>query len=543
MALTLMEQPVDWLPVYNPITYRFSSDLTSQNNFEYGLEIQVSEMTTGGTFSSFRTIHSLKQPPRSNDTVTFDIHKYISNELSFNLDPSNSDYITSVFNAGDIHKKYRVIPSENYNSDFEWEFNSIEQYDDGGIARPAFKALSPLTGLTSLGSYSGKLAVVNLDSGNPLGEIWDGINFTIDVAEDWGATLKFTDALWLTLATGYTTSGTIKLTSKTNISSSGTTTDEKNAYNGAVTFQDYVNWNETPGTSTNPADANYSGNTVKADEYFARDGATTLFDLKFVTSLPIGGAKVMLHDYMWLNVNVPSYSVSNLKVQSDNGVFHFDLSHEAPLSSVTETLMTVGLGPKNLTDVVSGVTVISGALPIIDANTTEYSFWLSSGAATPTPEYSNKYTMTINDTCVGYDKYSILYLDQLGSFQSINFYFVKKDDVKIKRTDYTRIHGDVRLDHNGKARWGYDSFSRGLENIDTTFEENFTMTSDWLSDEESAAVQEMLLSPSTFLVDADSTITAINITNSNFTRKNRINDTLFNYTISFKNSQQNRTNI
>jgi len=150
--------------------------------------------------------------------------------------------------------------------------------------------------------------------------------------------------------------------------------------------------------------------------------------------------------------------------------------------------------------------------------------------------------MNIKTPCTIYPVGSILYLDTFGSYLPINFYMKKKSNVNISRLNYQKNYGAVGVDFNGNNRWSYDSFSAGKTNIDTTYTEVFTVTTDWLTDAESVLMQNLLLSPDTFFIDENSEAVSINILTSSFKRKSVINNQLFNYTLSFEYSNKSRLN-
>ena len=526
MALTPILIPKLNSPVYNPLIFSYSSTLTAQSNFEYRLNIEIRYIDpTLGTFTAWTEIAEIQQPPNPDGIAIFDIHKYLANELTYNLNPSLNE-VVSVLNSGKIHLQHRVIPSEVYTSDLIWQFNKITKYTDGsGVERPYFNFVAPLTDTHLFNSYAGYTVKIVLDdAGNPAGETFHNQLFLI---EDSASTtnLKTSDAFWnVTTETVYTESGTAQLISEVIIETAGTTTGTFNCFNGVL------EWNEFPEWQTS---------TTLMKNYFTELTGHDAANFKFLSQIdPAINLDVLITDYVWLNGQAMPWKTDNgIVVETDNGKFFYDCSNEIADTLFTTTLQTFGLGPQNLINYGAPDIVLTGAAPAVDASTTFITFWFSDDAGLQIN--SAKYTFNIIAPCTKYEKYTLLFLDTLGSFIPVHFYYVSRKNLNISRTNYQKNIEPV----TSGSQQTYNVYDRGTTNIDTTYTEVVSLTSDWLTDYQGSLIVSMLKSPAVYHLNSSGVIRAIDILTDSVEDKKVINDQLYNYNISFKYSNKNRTNI
>jgi hypothetical protein len=145
-------------------------------------------------------------------------------------------------------------------------------------------------------------------------------------------------------------------------------------------------------------------------------------------------------------------------------------------------------------------------------------------------------TLNIINPCTKFTYKTLLFLDKWGSYVPFNFYLLKKEFLDIQRSNYRKNYG--QSDYTN--RWGYNSYDRGLTNIDTSIIERFRVTTDWLTDKDKDILMELFKSREVFLIENNELI-SINILNTNIENKNIINDMLYNFEVEFEYSKKNRT--
>jgi len=572
MAVTLLEQPTPWQPVYNPIIYRFTSDIiNSFEGFKFEVDIYVSKIQPyTSTFEAWRKINTLEVPPGPDGTATIYIHKYVANELTsvkrFDKTFTTKDVVNND-TIGDGQCQYKVVVKERFLNDFRWIFDKIIKYQVGGINRPEFQQITPVTNHT-LSQFPGELIVVSVNGGDPTGEVFDGRMFKMGTDGSLGAnSLKTQDAQWSQSSTStYNKTGDIKLATKKSVIGDIADGAPRGTWNGVKPLEDWMDWVEPRGEGTISIDDDYIYRAVPQDYYFQRlftlcyenieanchirfRGETLENSYRFITSLPESGTKLQPYDHLYVGFNPPRYTGgTKLKVRTDNGVFIFDLMDGISSAQAQSTILSIGIGPHNLIGV-TPESVLVGALPIIDDNTTKVEWWYSNSSGYESgfftgegPKYSIIYSYDIEPKCSIYDKYSLLYLDKWGSYVPFPFYLVKEEKVKIDRQNYRKNVDKLITDKNGNDRWGYDLYDRGLTNLDTTISRSFKLTSDWLSDTEKVRVEDLLQSPEVYITDEDGVVRAINITNSSYESKDRRKNQLINYVIVFDYAQKTRMN-
>jgi hypothetical protein len=565
MAISILEQPTKWQPVYNPIIYRFSSDqYLIRENFKFEVSIQISKVDPNtGEFGGWQEINRLEVPVGPDGTSTIDIHKYLSNELTavrrFEKNYDTTD-VTNSLTIGDHNLRYRIEVKEKYLTEARWLFDTIQRYSDGSILRPEFRQLTPVNN-HEFTPHFGRSAIVTIYTGNPAGEFFDGRAFTLfSDGSEGDNSIRFSDAQWnINGETTYEVNGEIVLATKVIAYGDDETTTTRYTWNGVKRFEEWPEWVKLFGNGTNSTLPDYIYRAVPQDYYFQRQwtfeypgipnplpytNETLQSSYRFITSIEPYTEKLQSFDYLWVGFNPPRYTGgTKLKVRTNNGLYLFSILGGTTSTEANQHILSIGIGPKNLEGVTPD-TVLQGSLPMIDENTTFVEWWYSNSNNTTTGNvYSMKYKYTIEDKCSAYDKYSILFLDKWGQYRPFPFYLAKDTNVSVQRTNIRKNIGKVKQDWEGRDRWTYDLYDRGLDNIDTTLEERHRLVSDWVNDDENRVIQDLLESPDTYLVNSDGVIRAINITNSSFKREDRRTNQIFNYTINFVYSQKERTNI
>lgn len=146
--------------------------------------------------------------------------------------------------------------------------------------------------------------------------------------------------------------------------------------------------------------------------------------------------------------------------------------------------------------------------------------------------------ITIYNKKCSWDKYDpkdIIFLNRLGGFDTFRFYGSKDEQVKIERGTYQRAYGTW-----SSTTYGYNTAERGTSNIKTDLIVQGEVMSDFLERDEVNWLEELLTSPSVYMIEEDKLI-PINITNTSFKNQLRGNVRLRQVSFSYEKSNQTRT--
>lgn len=480
MAITLEFETGYIQPVYNEIIFVASeSDASELTEFEI-----VANVSVEGT-----PISTIKVQPNPSGYSIFDIHRILESELTFDFTPEdlNDTATMDTFQLNSDTLKY-------YNVEFYGEGragNSIAIADTGGFTRISTNivhGLSPGDTITiidsSVSGYNKTSTITSVPSTTSI--VTDMVFISTTTSGD-GKILRGDGAKW-TLAS--------------------TTTTTKYIFNGISKWVDFPSYDFTDLTLSALNDVLY----CSLDQ-------TKTFDLDINSRLWIN---------MFKDTMDPAAFVADLTVTTDNGSYTITNPYITAASEAQKSQM-MKIGPYDLTNTNSTVVVNSGSLPMFDSDTTNYTVSYTYGIV-----FTQTYSFNIVDYCSRFDKYNFLYLDRDGCFIPTTFNLLSKTSKTLKKTNYKKGYGSF----NGTT-WGYNTYDRGSKRLNTEIKEVINITSDWVNEYMSGFVEDMLESPEVYVVDPNGNWQAVNILDTNYTVKSRVNDKLINHTIKFEYAQGN----
>jgi hypothetical protein len=152
---------------------------------------------------------------------------------------------------------------------------------------------------------------------------------------------------------------------------------------------------------------------------------------------------------------------------------------------------------------------------------------------------SELFTFIIDRECSRHQLFRLHFLNRLGRFDSFTFTGKHKQTVSYDKEEYQKFTGYTDL---STMEWTNNSYASGTVNFDTRETEVYQISSDWISEEESLWLQELVGSPAVFWqqdpTDSKKTF-AVNITENNYEVKKYANKKLFNISITFQLAQPN----
>ena len=489
MAITVLQQPQLYQPVYNQIMLVAESDKTAETRFSYVVYVTPN----GGTVSR------LVVAPDPDGRLIIDIHKHLEAIVSYDL-PIGSTTVG-------------IVPSNIYGS---YTFDIDEQYEVASV-------LTEFAGYSasSKGVWNGAIGWVeqqdykwsdySTDSDGTMQLLTSlpSTGFNIDLATRMYLTLPAVTELFTTLDArieirAYDSAG---LDWSEDLDNTEMSQSELQLGLGPE------NINTATDLSGNQIDADTTYYTVQvvvdAGTDPARDGlfynvlrtsaTTASFTINDTSTLKVGDV-VTLTGYTPADWNA-SYNITDVSYYPQTGGY---------ICSMEKIAGTLTSDPTVTGDLASAYAGITSPL----------------------------YRFDVNTNCSKYQKYNLIFLDRLGSFIPVSFDLVSTKSVRVKKTSFRQNVGSFQGD-----RFSYATSDRGQTRLNTDVDEIISLNSNWLNEEMSALIDEMIASPEVYHYDGDGNLFAINITTNSYQVYNKTNEKLYNhkidFTYSFKNPQQN----
>tara|TARA_R110000796_G_scaffold13290_4_gene43074 strand:+ start:310 stop:1800 length:1491 start_codon:yes stop_codon:yes gene_type:complete len=482
-STTLKVSPSALNPTYNETIFVLESPNIVQNNFKWVVEIWIDGLPNATGTTKVTTLVILPNPEGFG---VIDVQRHIENYISSTFYPADLD-TTSV--APESFRNWSLDITEVFEN-YVWNFNR-NNTDGGNVAFIN----------TSEDNY--------FDIGDDVTILQDPTPVYPEYDGDWTVTNVNIDRDSITINKAY--AGTVE-------NDSGTATGNKivevhqvdasnleyRSFNGVINFADF--------------------NTF---DYTVYNMETANPTAKFLTNVP-DNYELRRNDPLWINGYSDSQTYNVMRVTTDNGVYI--ILPISPVPAFKDTfIIQAKIGYNDLLNTTSGVFLDSGALPMVDGNTTFISVEARSGGTS----ISETKTVKIVDKCSKYENIKLFFLDRLGSYIPLNFDRVSKTNVTNERSNYKQNYGNY---DSVADSWGYTSYARGTTTYDISSKKSITCTSDWLTDEQVQLVQILLNSPEVYYIDEAGVYRAITITTNSYEEKKRVSDKLLNYTITFEYS-------
>ena len=478
MALSLLNTPLKISPVYNPNWFVYNSTNKFEQNFEYIYDIYTTSLTS--------PILRVRVPPEPvNQYGVYNPQKVVQAFVNPIFQPN----ITGC--TSQSYVDYTIKVGEAYTYFNTWTTSGLVSI--GGIARNVFITSSTnyyqsgdtitITQTGGTGDFSGTFTVLSASSNNFV------VNLPLVIGIGSGTSVVST--LSPTLFTGLTTASGYS------------------ANNGAIDTIDFITYN--------PRD------------FYPRTGATN----QFYTDVP-SGWKVRsenravlgyITEFTGTSTITSGYTgVNRLRVRttnvSGNGEYIIPLT-------CSDKVMYVGVGPWNLSNT-SGALIVSGTLPIIKTDTLSYTVTLENSNYGG-QDLLKPFKFNIYEYCGKWDNFEILFMDRKGAWIPFNFELVQRKNVNGDRGNFKRGLGSL----NGN-NYTYNSYDRGTTNYRNTISYQYTIISNWLTEEQSLFFEQLLTSPEAYWnYDGNGTFVAISLTQLGEEIKDKKNSRLIQYTLQF----------
>jgi hypothetical protein len=117
-------------------------------------------------------------------------------------------------------------------------------------------------------------------------------------------------------------------------------------------------------------------------------------------------------------------------------------------------------------------------------------------------------TIDVDSSCANYEVYRLHWLNSLGGFDAFNFTMVSTESVEIENKEYKKVQA-----------LGYQKTDRLKTKYFTKLTERITLNSDLLTDAESVALEQLVVSPVVMLETSATSYVPVNIVANNYVKR------------------------
>lgn len=423
MAQTIIAKPQAFTPAYNPIKYIVDSTNKNLTGFRY-----IYQVYNGATLlGSFKVV-----PTYGTGYGELDLSKFLSSYVKWDFDPT----ITQDLDAVNSFYNYDVKVGEEYLYEISYTSSLT---NSGTITR---------VNVSNVFAVGDQVNITQADSGtaNPLLE---GLHSVVASSSTW-----FDVNVPFSSITDATINGVVNYADNRKVVTYDITEfTNKKVFNGAITWVDFVVYNESD---------------------YTLNGVTK----QWLTNQPKTNFNCTLGQDLWLNARA-RVGKKIVFQNSDGDTYYKNVVNN-------DSIVQVAVGCNNY----GVVTPVVGVLPMIKPDTTYYDFWYSEGGA----QFSQKYRVNI-DRRVQINEYVISFLDRKGSFSSFAFQLKSYERGEVTRDEFNKdVQGFVT-----DGEWGYNYQEFGFNTFNINVTKTLELNTNWMTQEMSDYFQELTTSPQTFL--------------------------------------------
>lgn len=238
---------------------------------------------------------------------------------------------------------------------------------------------------------------------------------------------------------------------------------------------------------------------------------------------------IILTNYVWSRKSIFENQNETLSLLVDNGFIPVDfttirINVYNPTSSLIATAslsVTTNVRYKRI-DIPSGTknlgTITGSPSSFVVGNRYDLQLVNASSIIVATFSYQ------IVPNCSQYENVRVLWLNRLGGIDYFNFNKDKKKVVNTNKVEWKR-----------QLPWNYSIGDRENSILSQDITESFTLNSNWITENESIFLQELITSPEVYIEEGNN-LYPITITDQNYEVKTVLRNKLFNLTINYKNS-------
>jgi len=482
-TFSIIRQPAFLEPAFqNTIAFVVDSTNATASNFKYVFDVYTNP-TFAGTYS-FRT--RVSTYPKTDATCVFSPHYVLKDQLTYNFTP----YTTGYTQATQSLTYYYLALGESYNP----QISFADTY--------WFLGFLALTFSTPVDLQVGDIIRIDKDD-KTVNPQYDGTASVMAISNN--NQLIFTDKLWGVNSANE--SGNIVEVLRFPALSS-----KYSAYNGTRQYDEISTnfqniYQLSSGTSTRKFLTSFVG---EKPVYFKTGEYATYETLSFLLGTQSNT------NWNGLGFRIKTYN------SSDTLLATYDLPMANSFKTGTPRYNGAA-GPANLLAYSPGVN------PLMNNNVDKYQIYLyetGTGAI-----WSETRTYKIKRQCREYELITLAFLNKLGGIDYWTFNLVSKYQSKIKRDVIQRV-----------LQYNYSIGDRGIQVINQDIQEEWTINTDYLSDDEALFIKELVESPEVYYLDGTKMLPII-ITTDTYDFKSILNNLLIQYTITFVKAYDTISNV
>jgi hypothetical protein len=481
MAITIVGQPNQIMPAYNPVVYYIYSNNVAQPAFRY--LIQVYDSGTNTLLGEF------KIAPRPTDNYGYvDVSKIVQSRVSSYL---NNTSTFSPADTGTVYN-YDIKFGEEYVVSKPWTSYSLSSNSN----YPSFTQIA----CTGHGySVNDQVNMSTTLTYTDARQTLNGFFTVVAVPNANSFIINLTYPVGLGSASGkvqYADNRRVRYTNLTSLLN-------RRVFNRAYTFENFLTYNQSQiilGSSTSQILTN-----APADGFYIRSDQKLFWNF-------------------WDN---KQNLCRRVIFQNDAGEQYY-ISTSGTASFIKQVNVANG----------ATVTPIGGAtLPLVKSTTKYYDVW-ATDSATLTTQSSEKQRLYIDTECP-INETQILFLDRSGSWSSYSFPLRQIESGNVTREVYRKELGNLK---NGA--YTYTTLDTGMTNWFISDTKSYTLNTSWMTDEMSVYFQELITSPQTYVkFDGSTNFLACQIVNSNYVVERTKNKKLIRKTIEIRLANNDNINI
>ena len=277
----------------------------------------------------------------------------------------------------------------------------------------------------------------------------------------------------------------------------------------------------------------WNNQTTVPELYSVKD-----YKSKFLTDYPFrvqdNGIKVCYNDRHFLyflqsGINDDVYQVK-IELYKSGSVWN-TIYWDCPAAiNKTKNVVRIGVGPLNLQTSGTELNYFSSQSPCIDEDVEYYSVVLLDDKAT---ELTETLFFSINCECTWETPYRLCFLNSLGGYDFFNFNWNSKKSSSYEKSYFKRKAWSWSSDASPTV--SYRSNYRGKVQYSTIATDRLQLTSGWITEEESAWLEELISSPDVYILDNETgQLTAVTVTDTQYDYKTLEYDQLFNLTVNLE---------
>lgn len=522
MALTIRQSPADYALAYNPNIFVASSDFVDLANYELVVQLYKNNI--------LQDLITLTKLPLANGYVVFDIQSIIENYLSSDFGVTHAfetndnsfvqvrcslrDYSTAGGWGGYVDYNYyawngvvetidwnNFVPANYSDTTYFLTRNDITQSTTSTENAELYLISSTLTfGTNHITDGNWVVATDDTTWGHDLAWLTGYPGARIDIDESiagnnyeiyraTNTTNAFTDYIFTLTIESITAGSTITLLY-------GTT---------SVTYTEAGVYDFIAQSSLNNA-------IIYITFYCNQTGDTVNLTSITVYSAAVKPYKLVVSTYTSAGTLIGTKEILNDKIgTADKYKF-----------------LRVPAGKYNLNQV-NNALLLTGSQPLIENNCTYYTLTIKNEANTA---YATK-TFNVDDSCGKYDKYRLHWLNRLGGYDSYTFDLVSRKNIDIEKKTFKKQLGSLTVNNDATASFSYQNSDRQDSQYYTKYKNRTLITSNWLTNDESDWLSELMTSPSVFWERGSEDFVAISINANTYEIKNNKVDKIFNHTLEF----------